>query len=139
MQPLPPDQEIPEDPSRMLQGTVMDCIYCSTVYSELGDKCPVCKGSGPSFKPGRMMTDVTAREEILSQLMRLAELEKKAGRWGNIPEGSTKEDAKAFKRELLELILLVGQHQFDIQKALVERLYQVDRDHDMEPEDEFGY
>lgn len=53
------------------QGVLLACVYCTHVHPGLGADCPRCHGSGPRFRPARMMDGTSAREALLASLHRL--------------------------------------------------------------------
>lgn len=64
-----PGADAPLDERR--QGALLACVYCTHVHPDLGADCPRCHGSGPRFRPARMMDGPSARDALLASLHRL--------------------------------------------------------------------
>lgn len=120
------------DPTRLQQGTEVDCAYCTVVRPGVGAGCPCCGGEVRSFRPARMMTPDLARRELLDALLRGGDPREPLGESGAEGE-ARREAAVATRRALVGLLERVRLHGFDLERALVEAVLQLEEEEDLTP------
>ena len=130
---FPPEPRDPNDPLHQEQGTIMDCGYCKDVYPDLGKDCPLCHGSGPAFRPARMMDRYTSNSELLQDLYWMFELEMKMRESGD----RSKEAILEYKSDMVRMIEKIGLYQFTLRDALIQRIWEMDQEFEIDPKEQF--
>ncbi len=127
--PFPPDFPPMDDPMRMEQGCLKDCIYCTKIYPDL-EKCPRCDGMGPKFTPARMMDEYTSRDEIMDMMTRAFQYY-----YVYKDEEPDEQTIRRFRDDLIDLIDYMYMYHFDAKEAFKELLYRFDQNHEIDPKD----
>ncbi len=116
---------IMDDPSsRLEQGALTTCVYCTRVRPGPAADCPVCRGRPTRLRPARMMDGPTSRRELLASLTALSEpLEA----WRNATGDADRKAAAARLRErLLGVLADLDLYGFDLAEALAEAIRELE-------------
>ena len=110
------------------QGTMMTCVYCTTVYPDLYTKdCPICKGKKNFFRPARMMDKESSQTymfEILSSFFK----ELPSIHFPLSSEEITKEEAIKIKNIALGILNDLILYNFDFKDAIVNLIRNIEED-----------
>ena len=98
------------------QGTMVDCVYCKYIHPELleGDKCPICKGINPQFRPARMMDHSTSQMEVLYSI------------FNEFPRERREANPSDFKDALLSLLLKLDIYQLDFKELVIQSIKEIE-------------
>lgn len=101
------------------QSCMVTCVYCTKINTNIGKDCPYCSGEINYFKPARMMDEYTSREEILNKVFHIG------SEYESTAPSNLKYELNVFKDELVDLIQYINIYNFDLEKALIERIQQI--------------